>query len=85
LAEQADPGSRIFEVEEGGTLMLISSIDIRSLSWRKALRSIGNGECVEVSSANKHVAVRDSKNPDGVWLAYPAHSWQAFVSEIKNK
>lgn len=61
------------------------SIDMQSLSWRKALRSIGNGECVEVASANKQVAVRDSKNPDGIWLAYPVHSWRAFVSDIKNE
>ena len=85
LRGAGDPGGLIFEVEEGGTLTPLSSIDIRSLSWRKALRSIGNGECIEVASANKQVAVRDSKNPDGIWLAYPAHSWRAFVSEIKNK
>lgn len=80
-----DPSSLIFEVEEGGALTPHSGIDIRPLSWRKALRSIGNGECIEVASADKQVAVRDSKNPDGIWLAYPAHSWRAFVSEIKNK
>ena len=65
--------------------MSLSSIDIRTLTWRKALRSIGNGECVEVGSANEQVAVRDSKDPDGIWLAYPAHSWRAFVSKIKNE
>ena len=65
--------------------MPLTSIDMWSLSWRKALRSIGNGECVEVASANKHVAVRDSKDPDGIWLAYPVHSWRTFVSDIKNK
>jgi hypothetical protein len=65
--------------------MPLISIDIWSLNWRRALRSIGNGECVEVASTDKHIAVRDSKNPDGIWLAYPAHSWRAFVSEIKNE
>ena len=65
--------------------MPLTGIGIQSLSWRKALRSIGDGECVEVASANKHVVVRDSKNPDSIWLAYPAHSWRAFVSEIKNE
>ena len=43
--------------------MPLTGIGIRSLSWRKALRSIGDGECVEVASAHKHVAVRDSKIP----------------------
>jgi Domain of unknown function (DUF397) len=65
--------------------MPLTGIGIRSLGWRKEMRSIGDGECVEVASANRHVAVGDSKNPDGIWLAYPAHSRRAFVSEIKNE
>jgi hypothetical protein len=47
--------------------------------WRKARRSMGNGNCVEVALANGGVAVRDSKNPVGPMLAYSAESWRAFT------
>ena len=29
------------------------------------------------------VAVRDSKNPDGPRLAFPAGQWQAFTDQVK--
>jgi hypothetical protein len=44
----------------------------RDLEWRKAKRSVGNGACVEVASVNGRIAVRDSVNPGGVLLQYPA-------------
>ena len=41
------------------------------LSWRKASYSSGNGgDCIEVASAPRTVAVRDSKNPEGPELAF---------------
>jgi uncharacterized protein DUF397 len=47
--------------------------------WRKARRSMANGNCVEVRPATGVIAVRDSKNPDGLVLAYSAESWRAFT------
>jgi len=47
--------------------------------WRKARRSIANGNCVEVRPINGVVVVRDSKNPTGSMLAYSAQSWRAFT------
>lgn len=47
--------------------------------WRKARRSMANGNCVEVRPATGLVAVRDSKNPGGFVLAYSAESWRAFT------
>lgn len=55
------------------------------LEWRKARRSVGNGACVEVASVNGRVAVRDSMNPGGVLLQYPARSWQFFAARLKGE
>lgn len=57
--------------------------DLRPLNWRKARRSQGNGDCVEVAAAGGRVLVRDSKNPDGIVLGYPAGSWLSFVASAK--
>ncbi|WP_030688207.1 DUF397 domain-containing protein [Streptomyces globisporus] len=49
--------------------------------WRKSSYSGDNGgECIEVADLAAHIAVRDSKNPDGpAFLATPA-AFTAFVS-----
>jgi Domain of unknown function (DUF397) len=51
--------------------------------WRKSRRSMGNGNCVEISSVIGGVAVRDSKNPVGPVLRYSATSWLAFTREAR--
>ncbi len=55
------------------------------LQWRKARRSAGNGACVEVAPVNGQIAVRDSMNPGGAKLQYPAQSWGTFVAALKNE
>lgn len=55
-----------------------------SLAWRKALRSVGNGNCVEVAPAASGVVVRDSQDPDGRVLAYNASSWRAFAAATRS-
>jgi hypothetical protein len=55
----------------------------QSPDWRKPRRSMGNGNCVEVRSANGEIAVRDSKNPNGLTLAYSVDSWRAFTREAR--
>ena len=47
--------------------------------WRKARRSMANGNCVEVGPVTGVIGVRDSKNPGGLVLAYTAESWRAFT------
>jgi hypothetical protein len=59
--------------------------EVRDLQWRKARRSAGNGACVEVAPTSGHIAVRDSKDPDGVRIKYTLQSWQNFVFNVKNK
>jgi hypothetical protein len=49
------------------------------LVWRKSSRS-GEGQCVEVASIEGVLAmVRDSKDPAGPVLAFPASSWVSFL------
>ena len=56
---------------------------IHASVWRKARRSISNGDCVEVATARQEILVRDSKNPNGGILGYPAGSWRAFLASAK--
>lgn len=54
-----------------------------SSTWTKSSYSTGNGACVEVRSpVETGISVRDSKVVEGPVLAFPAASWNAFVSEV---
>ncbi|WP_418956778.1 DUF397 domain-containing protein [Streptomyces tritici] len=46
--------------------------------WRKSSHS-AEGDCVEVADLAPHVAVRDSKNPDGPVLTLAPAAFAAFV------
>ncbi|WP_199550881.1 DUF397 domain-containing protein [Streptomyces sp. N35] len=48
--------------------------------WRKSSYSgTSGGECVEVADLTPHIAIRDSKTPDGPVLTLPADSFARFV------
>lgn len=53
------------------------------LNWRKALISVHNGSCIEVASALKKVAVRDSKSLDGNILVYSESAWRNFIATLQ--
>lgn len=63
----------------------MSPMDVEVLAedWRKASRSVNNGACVEVGSAQAAVLIRDSVNRSGVVVKYSARSWQAFLVTTK--
>ncbi|MFG2832852.1 DUF397 domain-containing protein [Streptomyces sp. NPDC048434] len=54
--------------------------------WRKSSYSNGEGaECIEVADGMPGtVPVRDSKNPTGPALAFPADGWASFITAVKS-
>ena len=59
-------------------------MDVTSVAWRTSSYSGDNGgTCVEVGTAGPAVAVRDSKDPDGPLLAFPAGTWTEFAERVK--
>lgn len=65
--------------------------DLSRATWRKSSYSNGTGgSCVEVTAltdqfraAGRAVAVRDSKDPDGPFLAFSEADWRVFMARIK--
>lgn len=55
----------------------------RQPAWRKSRRSIGNGECVEVRSAQDNIIVRDSADPTGPIIPYSTRAWIAFIADAR--
>ncbi|WP_329149300.1 DUF397 domain-containing protein [Streptomyces sp. NBC_01456] len=53
--------------------------------WRKSSYSDGGANnCVEIAdSFPGAVPVRDSKNPTGGALLFPAAAWSAFITTVK--
>ncbi|MFF3004909.1 DUF397 domain-containing protein [Kitasatospora sp. NPDC057940] len=55
--------------------------------WFKSSYSSNGGECVEVAGnlvAEGAVPVRDSKDPEGPALMFPASAWSSFVSAVRS-
>jgi hypothetical protein len=54
-----------------------------TLQWRKSSYSGGHGgNCIEVMSAEGHVAVRDSKAPNGPVLLMTAAQWASLCKAV---
>jgi hypothetical protein len=62
--------------------MAPNGIGAPASDWRKASRSVNGGACVEVARDDA-VLVRDSVNPSGLTLCYPAQAWQVFLAAAK--
>ncbi|MGW7490939.1 DUF397 domain-containing protein [Streptomyces sp. NPDC054786] len=56
-----------------------------ALAWRKSSYSNGgDANCIEISDGFPGaVPVRDSKNPTGGVLLFPAEAWSAFIATVK--
>ncbi len=79
------PEGTVEAISKRGALMSQASPEARDLKWRKATCSAGDGACVEVAPVNGRIAVRDSKNPGGIWLWYSVQSWRDFILIVKTK
>ncbi|MFJ7066570.1 DUF397 domain-containing protein [Streptomyces sp. NPDC101115] len=61
------------------------AVDLSTATWRKSSYSNNEGgACLEVADNLPLVPVRDSKNPAGPVLLFPAAAWSAFVDEVKS-
>jgi hypothetical protein len=59
-------------------------MDVTAVAWQKSSYSGDNGgNCVEVGTVGPAVAIRDSKHPDGLRLAFAAATWKAFIEQVK--
>ncbi|MFJ2779367.1 DUF397 domain-containing protein [Kitasatospora sp. NPDC087315] len=60
------------------------SVDLSNASWFKSTHSDNGGTCVEVSPDFPSVVpVRDSKDPEGPALVFPARAWRSFVTAVQ--
>ncbi|MFI6850595.1 DUF397 domain-containing protein [Kitasatospora sp. NPDC050467] len=58
--------------------------DLSGASWVKSSYSDNGGQCVEISASFPGaVPVRDSKDPEGPALVFPADAWQSFVTGVR--
>ncbi|MGM9379868.1 DUF397 domain-containing protein [Streptomyces antibioticus] len=58
--------------------------NLSGTTWRKSSYSGDTGgDCVEVAAATACTAVRDSKNPHGPALLFPAEAWEGFLESVK--
>ncbi|WP_310724595.1 DUF397 domain-containing protein [Streptomyces sp. N2A] len=68
--------------------MVSTDLDLTDVEWFKSSYSGGDGgQCLEFTRAltapHGLVPVRDSKDPAGPALIFPATNWTAFISTVK--
>ncbi|MFI2260739.1 DUF397 domain-containing protein [Streptomyces tubercidicus] len=66
--------------------MANSHVDLSTAAWHKSSYSNGDGgNCVEVvDNLPGIVPVRDSKDPHGPAIIFPANTWSTFVTAVKD-
>ncbi|MFI9352899.1 DUF397 domain-containing protein [Streptomyces lydicus] len=63
-----------------------TTYDPAGITWRKSSYSDGgDNNCLEVADVTPATAVpvRDSKDPDGSVLCFPAVAWSSFIATVK--
>ncbi|MFU9038534.1 MULTISPECIES: DUF397 domain-containing protein [Streptomyces] len=70
---------------DGGACIEVSDDLLANATWRKSSHSNPDGgQCIEVSDdLPALVPVRDSKDPHGPALVFPAAAWASFVDAVK--
>ncbi|KJS58682.1 DUF397 domain-containing protein [Streptomyces rubellomurinus] len=59
----------------------MSNMNLVDARWVKSRHSQNGGNCIEFAPGYAGVMpVRDSKDPEGPTLVFPADAWQAFVA-----
>lgn len=62
----------------------ISAAQLTGVAWRKSQRSNSQGACVELARLDSAtVAMRNSRDPQGTALIYPASAVRAMVSALR--
>jgi hypothetical protein len=62
----------------------MSDINLAAARWVKASYSQQGGNCLEVAPGFPGLApVRDSKDPQGPALVFPAEAWASFVAAVR--
>ncbi|MFG3228508.1 DUF397 domain-containing protein [Kitasatospora sp. NPDC048194] len=66
--------------QQGGNCVEVA-VDLADARWVKSPYSGNGGNCVEVAPDFPSVVpVRDSKDPEGPVLLFPAEAWRSFVA-----
>ncbi|MFB6894726.1 DUF397 domain-containing protein [Kitasatospora sp. NPDC056327] len=59
-------------------------VELSTAAWFKSSHSNNGGSCVEVAADFPGlVPVRDSKDPAGPALVFPASAWRSFVTAVQ--
>ncbi|MFD4537563.1 DUF397 domain-containing protein [Kitasatospora sp. NPDC058397] len=59
--------------------------ELSRAAWYKSTYSDNGGTCVETTADFPGLApVRDSKDPEGPALVFPADAWQSFVTAVRS-
>jgi hypothetical protein len=62
----------------------MSAADLAGATWRKSQRSNSQGACVELARIDTStVAMRNSRDPRGTALIYPADAVRAMVAALR--
>lgn len=63
----------------------ISAAELEGAIWRKSQRSNSQGACVELARLDfATVAMRNSRDPRGTALVYPAAAVRAMISALRS-